>query len=415
MTKHRRLFAVLIAAVAALVAVSVAQPGQAPSAVTIGVVSDRSGPTAATQVPWLQGLEAYVRMVNDAGGIRGTKVNLAVKDDRYNPVLGLEAVKSLISDDHAPVVVGLNNSALLPSALPVIAQNDVVAITGQTTPKEITDPFNRNVFGVLCGFDQMADVGIAYQMAVLKRKNLRGVRVGVFALSVPSGAEWAKLIETRVRRLGGTFVGAQMIPPTSVNADVQAQSMLDQKPDFVALHGSPNAASQVLRAMDKYDFRVPVIGISAVIAEDVYKGTPYNTNRNFRGVHCFSPSYSKGKDAALLRSTGAKYGYESASINNVNFVNGWVTGQILVAGLRNANGNYSSTGIRRGLERIKNLRTGLSPAVTYSSDCHIGIRSARPYEWSFNKNRLLPNGTYEQWTKFVTLEYAAAGSCGKKR
>ena len=28
--------------------------------------SDKSGPTVSTQVPWLHGLETYVRMVNDA-------------------------------------------------------------------------------------------------------------------------------------------------------------------------------------------------------------------------------------------------------------------------------------------------------------------------------------------------------------
>jgi hypothetical protein len=31
-----------------------------------------------------------------------------------------------------------------------------------------------------------------------------------------------------------------------------------------------------------------------------------------------------------------------------------------------------------------------------------------------NKNQLVPDGTYQQWAKYVTNEYAAVGTCGRK-
>ncbi len=403
------------ALVVGLLAAGAAQSRSGAADIDIGVVSDKSGPTVSTQVPWLHGLETYVKMVNDAGGIKGRKINLIEKDDRYSPTLSVDSVKSLVSNDKVPLIVGINTSSALTSILTILNQNNVVGLGGQSSPKEASNPFQPNFFGVLCNFADMADVAVGYQMALQKKTTLKGQKVGVFSLAVASGQEWADLIKERVQRLGGTFVGAQLLPTTSVSADVQVQSMMSDKPDWVAIHGSPPTAMQILNSMDKFGLRVPSVGISAVMAENVYKGTPYTANKLFKGVHCFTPAYWKGKGPELVRKTAAKYKVSSDDVNNVQFVNGWVDGQILAQGLRNANGTYTSNAIRKGLEQITNLDTGgLSPKVTYSRRCHIGIRSLRPYHWDWNKNQLVPDGTYQQWAKYVTNEYAAVGTCGRK-
>ena len=314
-----------------------------------------------------------------------------------------------------PLIVGINTSSALTSILTILNQNNVVGLGGQSSPKEASDPFQPNFSVSSATSPTWQMLRSATQTALQKKNDAEGPEGGVFSLAVASGQEWADLIKERVQRLGGTFVGAQLFSTTSVSADVQVQSMMSDKPDWVAIHGRPPTAMQILNSMDKFGLRVPSVGISAVMAENVYKGTPYTANKLFKGVHCFTPAYWKGKGPELVRRTAAKYKVSTDDVNNVQFVNGWVDGQILAQGLRNANGTYTSNAIRKGLEKITNLNTGgLSPKVTYSRRCHIGIRSLRPYHWDWNKNQLVPDGTYQQWAKYVTNEYAAVGTCGRK-
>ena len=79
----------------ALLAVAVAQSRPAAGkTINIGYVGDKSGPTASAQLPALHALQAYFRMVNDAGGVNGDKINMIEKDDGYSPAKELEHVRN---------------------------------------------------------------------------------------------------------------------------------------------------------------------------------------------------------------------------------------------------------------------------------------------------------------------------------
>ena len=41
--------------------------------INIGWSGDKSGPTVASQAPALDGLQSYIRMINDAGGVKGNR------------------------------------------------------------------------------------------------------------------------------------------------------------------------------------------------------------------------------------------------------------------------------------------------------------------------------------------------------
>ena len=61
-----------------------------------GVMMDLSGPTAANEVPWTNGAKAYIRKINDEGGIHGRKLKHFVRDDQYNPAQTKVVVKELV-------------------------------------------------------------------------------------------------------------------------------------------------------------------------------------------------------------------------------------------------------------------------------------------------------------------------------
>ena len=57
----------------------------------------------------------------------------------------------------------------------------------------------------------------------------------------------------------------------------------------------------------------------------------------------------------------------------------------------------------------------LTPNMNLNGKCHMAIQQVRPYTYSYSKKQMLPVGTYQQWSKYVTNAYAAPGTCGKKK
>ncbi len=401
-----------VALTAAAVAVTAAQSQSRASDINIGWDGDQSGPTVSSQSPIMHSIEAYFKMVNDAGGVSGHHVNLLERDDAYSPATELSIVKSLISDDHVPVIMGLGQSSGFGSVLPVLTQNQTIGFMTQATVKAASNPFQPWIFEGNCNYSDQGDVALAYEMKHLKLKNLNGLKVGIASIAVASGTEWDQNMTARITALGGTPVH-ETLPAVLTDASVQVQDLISNKVAFVLEHHSISGGIAFVKAADQYNLNVPIATSFGAAQPLLFTSTPYNANKNVVVVNCVSPPYLATDDTGkLAMSMAQKYGYNSAEYTQSNWSLGWTAAQTIVQALKNANGDYSATAIKKGIEAIKNMDTGLSPAISYAVNCHMGIRAARPYTYNYGTNQLVPIGRYSDWQSSITNGYAGAGTCG---
>lgn len=414
--RRRMILSLLVVLGVMLFGVTSAQSRSSGGTINIGWSGDKSGPTASAQVPVLHAMQAYFKMVNDAGGINGNKINMIEKDDTYSVAKELENVKSLINDDKVVLVTGIGNSSGFASILSVLNAAKVVGFSNQGTLKSVTWPFQPYLALGNCNYADQGDVALGYIMARLKLKNLNGVKIGVAGIEVASGQEWIAALKTSIEARGGTAV-TQSLPSAIVNADVQVQAFQDAKVAAVLMHHAVTGGIALLKSMAKYGLSVPVSGSFGVTQAAVWTSSPYDAAKNFVGTNCVTPPlFAKTAKGKLAYSIGKKYGYPESEITQLNWALGWVNAQIMVEALKNAKGDYTAAGVKKGLERINNLDTGgLAPNITLSPTCHMAIRQVRPYAYSYSKNALLPVGSYTQWAKYLTNAYAAPGTCGKSR
>lgn len=399
-----------------LLAAAAAQSRSKADAITVEWIGDKSGPTVGAQLPALHGLEAYIKMTNDRGGVNGRQINLIERDDQYQPAKTLEFVKSAINDDHAVLVTGIGNSSGFASILPVFNSSHVAGLSNQGTLKSASWPFQPWMFEGNCNYADQGDVALAYEMAHLKLKTLKGVKVGVAGIEVASGQEWIDNVSDAVTGKGGTAV-KQTLPTAIVNADVQVQQFQSQGVRFILMHHATTGGIAMLKSMSKFGFDVPISGSFGVTQDVVYESSPYDSAKNFVGTNCFTPPpLAKTAVGKLAAAMGKKYGYSDQDIAQSNFALGWVNGQLIVAGLKNVKGNYTGTSVKQGLEKVRNLNTGgLAPNISLSPKCHLAVTQVRPYTYSYSRKSLVPVGSYQQWSKFIRNAYAAPGTCGKPR
>ena len=414
---HRRVALSLLGTIfVAMLAVAGAQSRSSAGTINIGWSGDKSGPTVASQGPALDGLRTYIKMVNDAGGIKGQKINLIEQDDAYNVAKEVGIVKGFINDDHVVLVTGIGNSSGFSSVLPLLNDSKTPALVNQGTLKTNTYPFQPYMFQGNCNYGDQAEVALAYTMARAKIKSLKGVKVGIAGISVASGQEWIDTLKAKVEAAGGIAV-TQTLPAAIVNADVAAQAFQDAGVKMILVHHSIAGGIAMERSIAKYGINVPVSGSYGVTQDLLWTTAPYDATKNFVGTNCYTPLVdSKSAQGKLAAAMGAKYGVSDTSLAQTNYVLGWTNGAIITQALKNIKGDVTPASMKKGLESIKNLNNGdLSPVINLTPKCHMAIQQVRPMDYSYNLKKQIPVGSYAQWSKYITNTQAAPGTCGKPR
>src|SRR5581483_2399132 len=139
----------------------------------------------------------------------------------------------------------------------------------------------------------------------------------------------------------------------------------------------------LLRGMDKFNLDIPIVLESAVAEAPVFTTSPYNVTKNAVGNGCQDPLYdAKTATAKAIASYSAAAGFASATdLTESGFVGGWVNAMLIAQALKNAKGDYSSNGIRKGYELIKNFDPagGMTPLLSFGPKCHLSWPNPRPY------------------------------------
>src|SRR6202011_1985312 len=83
-------------------------PGVTDKEIKVGAWIPLTGPVAPYGIPQRAGLEAYLNLVNDQGGIKGRKFSVVVEDNGYNPQRTVSAARKLVTRDEVFAFVNPN-------------------------------------------------------------------------------------------------------------------------------------------------------------------------------------------------------------------------------------------------------------------------------------------------------------------
>jgi branched-chain amino acid transport system substrate-binding protein len=363
-----------------------------------GIMMDLSGPTSANEVPWTNGAKAYIRMINDQGGINGRKINLLVEDDRYNTSLVRVNYERLVTQTNVLGISGMGSSTAQASLMPQIKSGPVPIVGAYALNKAGYEPAHPNYYAGFCGTKEMAQSGVGYFSDKLKFKN---PKVAVVHMDVAGGKEFADYVDAAVTKLNGS---SKAFPVKTGAADVTAQvlEIISMKPDLVAIYGIPSNAILTMRTMHQYGLTIPAFGITHLGTEGIYTAMGAEAAANYHFMSCFSPSDSE--DTPGLRELSAmadKYGYGNQK-SNVNYVGGWVVGKLITESVRNLGAEPTRAKLVTMLNAGIEIDTkGVSAPLKYTKDDHRGLVSLRTYTYDFKTKKFLAFGQYADYEKYM--------------
>lgn len=131
--------------IAALLTAAGAQPASAQT-IKIGVFGPLTGDAAAMGSSEKEAVELAIKEKNDAGGIRGKKIEAVYGDDAGKPEEAVNVAKRLISRDEVLITIGSISSPASLAASQVSRQSETPQIVVAGTAQRITTQGNKWVF-----------------------------------------------------------------------------------------------------------------------------------------------------------------------------------------------------------------------------------------------------------------------------
>lgn len=211
--------------------------------VKIGAAMPLTGDLAAFGESDAKGVELAVKEINEAGGVLGKKLGLAIADTRTSPQAGVDAAKKLVSVENVAGIVGaLSSGVTIPIAKTVTSQEGVPQISNASTSPVITNLKDNGYLFRTVPSDKLQGVvlgDIVYNEGVRK--------VAAIYVNNDYGEGLASVFKQQFEKLGGKVTA--MLPYEKGKASYRGElgEASEGNPEALLLVGYPQNGITIIR------------------------------------------------------------------------------------------------------------------------------------------------------------------------
>ncbi|WP_420134786.1 ABC transporter substrate-binding protein [Rhodopseudomonas sp.] len=394
----RRSIVGLAAAAAVLLAAPAAQaqkkydPGASDTAIKVGQTVPLSGPASAySSIAKTQA--AYMRMVNEQGGVGGRKVNLIQYDDAYSPPKTVEQVRKLVEGDEVLLTFQIIGTAPNAAVLKYLNAKKVPQLFAATGAARFTDPktypwtmgFNPSYFveGRIYGQFILkehpnARIGVLWQNDDLGKDYLAGIKAGL-------GDKAAKMIVAEA--------SYELSEPT---IDSQILKIRDSGADLLFSAATPKQAAQAIKKLYEIGWHpVHIIDINAGSIGAVLKPAGLEASKGVISVGYVKepddPQWANDEGNKRYLAFMSKY-YPDGDRNSSFNVYGYITAQLLVQVLKQCGDDLTRENVMRQASNLTNVPLDmLLPGITVTTT---------PTDYRVNKQFQMAKFDGEKWERY---------------
>lgn len=363
-----------------------------------GVLMDMSGPTSASQGIWVNGFRDYMRRVNEGGGVFGRKINVLAEDNRFNPATDKIAFEKLVSQTPVIAISGMGTSVSQVALAPTIKAGKVPIVGTYTTTKALSEPVTPMVYNGFCGYKAMAQAGVGYHVDTLK---LKAPKVVTLAIETAGGKEYHDYVAEAVAKFGGTATHLT-VKVTAVDVTPQVLEIMKIKPDFITIYGVSNTAILTMKALTQYGLNIPTFGITYLGAPQIFQSMGAQAAVNYKFISCFTPGGVDQTPGNKAMSAYADSIGRADMKQDINYVAGWVTGQMATEALTKLGKNPTRAGLIESLSKGFTVNSqGLAAPFSYTASNNNGPVVFKLFGFDFATNKFKSYGDFADYEKYT--------------
>lgn len=211
----------------------------------IGAIFAVTGPAAGLGVPEKNTTEMLMEQINNAGGIKGAKLEITILDTATDPTTARTRVEKLIASDVA-AIVGPSTSGESMTILE-LAQNAAVPLVSCGAAVTIVEPVNERkwIFKTPQSDLLMVQVIADY----LNTQNI--TKVGIITATGGFGLSGKTILEKLLPEAGIEIVQAEEFAEADTDVLVQLSKIKDAEPEVVicwSIHGGGATVTKNMKA-----------------------------------------------------------------------------------------------------------------------------------------------------------------------
>jgi branched-chain amino acid transport system substrate-binding protein len=376
--------------------------GATDTEIKIGQTVPFSGPASAYATIG-KAQAAYIKMINDEGGINGRKINLIQYDDAYSPPKTVEQVRKLVESDEVLLTFQLIGTASNAAVQKYLNLKKVPQLFAATGASKFTDPKN---FPWTMGYNPNYQTeGRIYARYILQ--NYPNAKIGILYQNDDLGRDYLTGIKAGLGDKAATMIVAETsYELTDPTIDSQIVKLKSAGADLVFDASTPKFAAQAIKKIADLGWKpVHILDINATSVGAVMQPAGMENSKGVISVNYGKdPSDPTWKDDAGMKkylAFMAKY-YPEGDKESLFNVYGYSTTQLLIEVLKRCGDDLTRENVMKQATSLKGVVSDLLlPGMSLSTS---------PTDYRVNKQLQMERFNGERWELFgPIIEDAAAG------
>jgi branched-chain amino acid transport system substrate-binding protein len=366
--------------------------GATDTEIKIGQTVPFSGPASAyASIGKAQA--AYLKMINEQGGINGRKLNLIQYDDAYSPPKAVEQVRKLVESDEVLFtfqIIGTPSNAAVQKYLNGKKVPQLLASTGAS---RFSDPQNAP-WTIAYNPNYQSEARI-YAKYILK--NHPDAKIGILFQNDDLGRDYVTGLKSGLGDKAATMiVGETSYELSDPTIDSQIVKLKSLGADLLYDASTPKFAAQAIKKVADLGWKpVHILDINASPVSATLKPAGLDISKDIISTNYGKdPGDPQWKDDAGLKAYFAfmdKYYPEGDKLNTVN-IYGYSTAELLVHILRQCGDDLTRENIMRQATSLKNYTGSLAlPGMSAHTS---------PTDYRINKQMQMMKFDGERWQLF---------------
>lgn len=354
----------------ALAGAAGAEPGVTANEIVVGSCSALTGPANFLGTQMTTGGEAYLKEVNDAGGVHGRQIRLIKRDDGYEPLRTITCVNQLISKDKVFALGFFVGTPTGAKAAPM-AESKHVPLVGLFTGAELLrNPVKKWVINVRASYYDETRAMIDNLVALGRDRVAVFYQEDAFGKAVLSGVEIA------LSKYGKKPIALGTYKRNTMNIEDGLASIQHSNPDAIVMVGTYAPLAKFVRESRSRGLNPLFLNVSFVGTE-AFAREAGEAGEGVVITQVVPPPNREDLPAVSdYHKALAKYFPEESP----NFVSleGYITARVLVEGLRRAGPSPTRAGLISALENMNGVDIGVGTRTAYTPNFHQALHEVFP-------------------------------------
>jgi branched-chain amino acid transport system substrate-binding protein len=340
---------------------ALAQQGVTDAEILLGCSNSFSGPLAFTGEQATKfGVDLYVKVVNDAGGIHGRKVRTVYYDDGYKPQEAVANTRKLVEQDRIFAVIAPQGTPPVVATMPYLEENKVpLLFPFQGSP---VTRGRRYVFSGMTLYDRQSRMMVDYLAGPRKYATF-----GVLYQDDEYGKSFLTAFEKDLGRHNLKIAAAEPVKRGVTDVSAQIAKLQAARPQVTFLVLTPPAGAQALKERQKIGWTETVMVSSGPLTDERYLALAGDAAEGVEGLSLWpDPVSSDLPGVKAYRAAMQKY-FPKNEPNRYS-LSGYVAAMLFTEGARRAGRSLTREGLITALEGLKAWDSGILPPLTVGAD-----------------------------------------------